>query len=138
MAEPLLLEVSEGVYCFRQKTETGPLHKVTKKEAIAVIKLHKKKTWSFANFKLAAKFHFTTPEACYPCHIWASRQLCYHQLAVRALTGAGDLPRDDDDDVIAVNIRRGRPKRKRAEFVSERLFRVAEGNANKRKKRSWN
>ena len=135
-ADSNLLELSDGVYCFKQITETGPLHKVTKKEALKVMKLHKKKKWTWSDFKLASSVHFVTPEACYPCHIWAGRQVCYHQLAVRSLTGAGDLPQDDDDDTIrAPDNRRGRPKRKRARFTSERLFEAAQKGAQKRRRR---
>ena len=131
--ESLLLEISEGVYCFTQKIPTGPLHRMTKKEAKDVIQLHQKKSWTWKQCKRAQHVHFTTPESCYPCHIWASRRICYHQIAVGSLVGSCDIPHEDDDDVLMVNVRRGRPKRKRAEFTSERLFNAAAKRKRKRK-----
>ena len=121
-SDPLLLQLSEKVFCFKQKQERGKLHKVTKREARIAAGLHKKKKWTYSQFKLAACVHFVTPESCYPCHIWACKQVCYHQLAIRSLTGAGPLPGIDDEDVMERKARKGRPARKRAKFMRERLF----------------
>ena len=61
--ESLLLEISEGVYCFTQKIPIGPLYRMTKKEAKDVIELHQKKSWTWKQFKRGIPRHMLPPNS---------------------------------------------------------------------------
>ena len=144
--------MSAGVYCCVQKTAKGKLYKATKAKAKKAIRLWdtKVKSWTHKDFKLATSTLFVTDEACFPCHRFATRRNCYHRMAadLRNRDNASSCSSSDSEDDIIVDggrktaFMRGRPKKKRSEFMGERKWMLATqkrkckvpGNAKKRKR----
>lgn len=82
--DPYVIQLSPTLFCCRQKTPGGKLHKVTVEEAKRVIKLWKTKSkWSYSDVRLLSSFIFTSPDACFLCPDWSLKLFCSHQEGVR-------------------------------------------------------
>ena len=133
--DPLFVALTHNVYIIRQKTMTGPLHRVSKQMASAAVQILSKQTeWSYEEVKRVTSVRFVTPTSCFPCAAFGAKMFCYHQIAVRNTLGLESLARPTADIISAQN-RRGRPRDvKKSEFTNERLRRLAAQRTHKKRK----
>lgn len=80
-----LISVSPHVYCCRQKTRDGDLHKLEQETVNQALALWKKKKWTHKDLKLVSSVRFITPETCFPFHDFARHEWCYHCVGVQLL-----------------------------------------------------
>ena len=110
---PNLRKLGDHLYCSRQKSEGGELHKLEKKDAKRAIALwSSKKAWTYSDFGLLATVVFTTTQACFPCNSWATKLWCYHMLAIRLLVD-GNLGIQSEGDKLQEIRKRGPTAKKR-------------------------
>jgi len=119
-----LLEYLPGVYLLRQFSDTGPSRAISRasaRQALAVFS--KQARWTYKEFRDATSIRIITENACFPCRVWGTKRICYHQLAVRALLKSPPLQLSAVCDLVpGDDAPRGKPRRRKCgKYVGERL-----------------
>jgi len=76
-----MINLKPGMFVMAESSDVGSLHSLSRDTANRALRVFDSSNdWTYDEFKLATGIRIVTADGCFPCRMWGTKRICYHQL----------------------------------------------------------